>query len=70
MKALKIGANQVGTRYAIVPMKGTYWVWVECKNYSGQVRGGIQTTWRYCEKDLTLEAAEQVFTKKLNGKTK
>jgi hypothetical protein len=68
MKATKIAANQNGKRYALVPLKGAFSVWAECRNYDGRVLGGMATTWRYCEKGLSAEAAETLFAKKIAGK--
>lgn len=68
MKALKVAANQTGKRYAIVPMKGAYWVWTECKNYDGSCHGGMRTSWRYCARDLTLDQAEKLLARKIKGK--
>lgn len=70
MKALKIEANQSGKRYALVPLRGAFSVWAECKNYAAHVPGGIATSWRYCEKDMTREAAEALFSRKVAGKAR
>lgn len=69
MKALKIEANKAGKRYAIVPVPGgTFTVYAECSNYDRNAPGGIAKTWRYCDKGLTLEAAETLFARKIAGK--
>ena len=70
MKALKIEANQSGKRYALAPLRGAFSVWAECKNYAAHVHGGIATSWRYCEKDMTREAAEALFARKVTGKAR
>jgi hypothetical protein len=68
MKALKIAANKAGKRYAIVRKDDcTFTVYAECSNYAAHVRGGIEKTWRYVEKSLTLEAAEALFIRKIAG---
>jgi uncharacterized protein YbdZ (MbtH family) len=68
MKALKIQQNQVGKRYALVCKEGKFSVWAECSNYSRHVPGGIEKSWRYCERELSQETAEKLFEKKLKGK--
>jgi len=70
MKALKVEANKSGLRYALVPLRGAFSVWVERKNYAGHARGGIATTWRYCELGLDREAAEKLFSRKVAGKAR
>ena len=70
MKALKIEANQSGKRYALVPLRGNFSVWAECRNYDGGVHGGIRTSWRYCERDMSREAAEALFARKVAGKAR
>lgn len=65
MKALKIERNQTGKRYALVPLRGAFSVWAECRNYS---HGSIVASWRYCEKGMSLEAAEALFSKKVAGR--
>ena len=68
MKALKIETNKAGKRYALVPKAdGTFTVYAECRNYDGKIRGGIATAWRYCQKGLTLEGADQLFARKIAG---
>jgi hypothetical protein len=68
MKAIKIEANKAGKRYALVARDGTFSVWAECRNYAGHLPGGIAVTWRYCEKGLTREAADALFSRKVAGK--
>ena len=70
MKALNIQANKSGKRYALVQNGDTYGVYAECSNYSRHVRGGIEKTWRYCEKGLNKDTAIALMTKKLSGKAK
>lgn len=70
MKALKIGSNKASKRYALVPLDDKFSVWAECSNYASHVRGGVAKTWRYCQKDMTLEDAEALFTRKLAGKAR
>lgn len=70
MKAAKIGTNQAGKRFAIVPQSGFFAVYTECQNYAAHIRGGIAKTWRFCEKGLTIEAAEALFARKVAGKAR
>jgi len=70
MKAIKIEANKAGKRYAIVARGDAFGVWAECRNYAAHVRGGIATSWRYCEKDMPREAAEALFARKVAGKAR
>ena len=68
MKATKIATNKAGKRFAIVPQSGFFAVYAECFNYAGHCKGGFAVTWRYCEKGLTLEAAEALLARKAAGK--
>ena len=78
VKALKVGSNKAGKRYAIVldakmnigPIVGTYGVWAESSNYCAHVASGISKTWRYCKIRLSLEEAEALFAKKIAGKVR
>jgi hypothetical protein len=70
MKATKIAANKADCRFAIVPQDGKFGVWRECANYSSHVRGGIALTWRYVQKGMDLEAAEELFASKIKGSQK
>lgn len=61
--------NKSGTVFAIV--KGeSFEVWKLCGNYSGQVHGGLQRTWRYVEKGLTEAAARDLFARRIAGSQK
>lgn len=42
-------------------------VWKLCENYDGRVRGGISKTWRVVAKDLNLEAAKTLLSKKVGA---
>lgn len=70
MKAIKIGTNKAGCRFAIVQSGDTFAVYRECQNYAAHVRGGIAKTWRYVERGLALAAAEALFARKVEGKQK
>jgi hypothetical protein len=70
MKALKIEANRVGRRYALVPLGDSFGVYAECRNYDGSVPGGIRASWRYCAKGLNREEAEALFARKVAGKAR
>lgn len=69
---VKRGENQVGTLYALInnQTKNTYEVWIRRANYNGRVRGGIEYSWRYVQMDMDQPAAESLYNKKLQGKTK
>jgi len=43
-----------------------YTVYALCENYDGQVRGGIRKTWRYVEKDMTIEDAKKLFKRRVS----
>ena len=64
MKALQIKTNKRGIKYALVIDGNTYGVYKLCSNYCGHVRGGIKKTWRYVEKNMTLEAATVLFNRR------
>lgn len=70
MQAVHIGTNKAGCKFAVMRTRSDdygYGVWRECENYAAHVRGGIAKTWRYCEKEMTLEAARELFERKVNG---
>lgn len=78
-KTLKLQANQAGVRYALTTWKEAYIVRKECRNYDGNVRGGIRTTWRLCQLKhqegtnkvgMTLEEAEAMFSRLIAGKVR
>jgi len=70
--AIKRVENQAGTRYALIrnDTKNTYEVMVRRANYNGQVRGGIEYTWRWVQMDMDQPTAETLFNKKIQGKAK
>lgn len=70
MKAIKIETNKVGKRYALVASDTGFGVYAECHNYASHCKGGFATTWRYCEKGLTRDAAESLLARKVCGKKK
>jgi len=65
MKAIKTATNKRGVQYAIVEDCGQYGVYKLCENYSRHVRGGIAKAWRYVEKNMTLDAAESLFSRRV-----
>lgn len=44
--------------------RNDYMVFKLCENYAGHVRGGIAKTWRYIERDLSLEECKALLSKK------
>lgn len=68
---MKRAENTVGTRYTLVrnDTKNTHEVWIRRGNYNGQVRGGIEYTWRVVQMDMNLPAAEALYAKKLKGES-
>ena len=70
MKTIKVDTNKAGCRFALVCNQDTYVVYRECCNYSNSAPGGIAKSWRYCEKGLSLEAAQKLFDRKIAGKQK
>lgn len=71
MNVIKIEANKAGTRYALVKKEDSLFaVYKECSNYAAHVLGGIARTWRYCEKGLQLDVAEQLFARKVAGRSR
>ena len=65
MKALKIGSNKKGVRYALVADGRAFAVYKECANYASHVVGGIAYTWRYVGRNITLDQAEKLYDKRL-----
>jgi len=70
MKAIKIEANKAGRRYALVRDGENFAVYAECRNYAGHCRGGIATSWRYCEKGLSRDAADALLAHKVAGRAR
>jgi len=70
IKTHKLGANAVGTRFAIIPKGGTFSVWKECQNYASHVRGGLATSWRVCASGLSIQDAESMYNKKIAGRAR
>ena len=77
MKAIRIGQDTKGKRFAIVRRGAGYIVIAECKNYQ---RGHTVTTWRVCQpsqrqphaeyvamttKGMALAEAEALFNKRV-----
>jgi hypothetical protein len=65
MKTLKIEANQVGKRHALVADGATFSVYAECSNYES---GCTRKSWRYVQRNLDLAAAQALFARRLAGK--
>lgn len=64
MKATATKTNKRGIRYALVQDGETFGVWKLCENYSRHVRGGIERTWRYVQKDMTEADARKLFERR------
>lgn len=45
-----------------------YVVYKLCKNYDGDIRGGVRKTWRYVADGLTLEEAKALMEKRVGRK--
>jgi hypothetical protein len=68
MKATKTGENTKGTKFAVTCEQGKFFVLQLCANYNGRVRGGLSYTWRYIGLDMTAEAADALFARRLKGR--
>jgi hypothetical protein len=64
IQTLQAKTNSRGIRYALTTNGSTFAVYKLCENYAAHVRGGIAKTWRYVEKNMTREAAEQLFARR------
>jgi hypothetical protein len=51
--------------FALVTGPEGFEVWRLCKNYSGQVRGGICRTWRYVQKNMDEQSAWALFERRV-----
>lgn len=67
-KTLKIEANQKGKKIALVRKGETFAVYALCANYAAHVRGGVAHTWRVAASNLSLDAAEALFAKRVAGR--
>ncbi len=63
-KAVAKKASSAGVVFAMVTDGSTWEVWKLCQNYCGQVRGGMQKTWRHVEKNLTETDARKLFERR------
>lgn len=62
MKAIEVKTNSKGVKYALCTANyNVFAVYKECSNYSRTAPGGIAKSWRYVQKDLTLEQAMALF---------
>ena len=64
MQAVKTKVNKNNVKYALVKDGETYSVYKLCENYCRHVKGGIAKSWRYVEKNLSLESAELLFSRR------
>lgn len=68
---LRIGTNTAGCKFAITrESDNTHTVWRQCANYSRTARDGIALTWRYVQRDMTIDEATTLLEFKLAGKQK
>lgn len=67
-QAIQRKANNKGVIFCLCFETETnaFEVWKLCENYNGQVRSGMQKTWRYVERGLSKEQAKALFSKKVN----
>ena len=56
--------NKKGVIYALVATGSVFEVWKLCENYSRHIKGGIEKTWRYVEKNMSRESAETLFNRR------
>jgi hypothetical protein len=71
MKAIQIKVNKNGVKYGLFSDLNflsvddcIYAVYVVCENYNRHAKGGIAKTWRYVERNLSLEAAQKLFDRR------
>lgn len=63
-KLLKRKANKSGVEYALMQDGDTFGVWRLRENYAPHLKGGMSKVWRYIEKGLTREAADNLFNRR------
>lgn len=63
-KLIQAQTNKRGIKYALGTDGKTFSVWKLCENYAPHRKGGMSQTWRYVEKNLSQEAANQLFTRR------
>lgn len=56
--------NIKGVTYSIMREGETFGVWKLCGNYCRSTAGGIRYVWRYIERGMTREAAENLFERR------
>jgi len=71
MKAIQIKVNKNGVKYGLFSNPNflsvgdcIYAVYVVRENYNRHAKGGIAKTWRYVERNLSLEAAKKLFDRR------
>ena len=57
-----------GVIYAPGKSANGYMVYKLCKNYDGNIRGGVRKSWRYVADGLTLEEAKALMEKRVGRK--
>ena len=57
-----------GVIYAPGKSAKGYMVYKLCKNYDGNIRGGVRKSWRYVADGLTLEDAKALMEKRVGRK--
>jgi len=63
-KLIQAQTNKRGIKYALGTDGKTFSVWKLCENYAAHRKGGMSQTWRYIEKNLSQEAANQLFNRR------
>jgi hypothetical protein len=64
-KCISKKANSNNVVFALVGGEAGFEVWKLCENYNGKVRGGIERQWRYVEKNMTEQAARNLFDRRV-----
>lgn len=63
-KLIQTQTNKRGIKYALGTDGNTFSVWKLCENYAAHRKGGMSQTWRYIEKNLSQENANQLFNRR------
>jgi hypothetical protein len=64
MKTLAVKTNKNNIKYALIQEADKFGVWKLCSNYCRHAKGGIAYSWRYVERNMTLEDAKKLFTRR------
>ena len=64
MKTLEIKVNKNNIKSALIQEGDKFGVWVLKGNYCRHAKGGIAYSWKYVERNMTLDDAQTLFKRR------